>query len=75
VKTLIYQEVQEGTTYSLFGRDYGNLTVYDIELASPHSVESILSVTTDCQTAMLLLELTIRHLVHPYDLVHTNTLA
>ncbi|MCC8069728.1 MAG: hypothetical protein LIO71_08270 [Ruminococcus sp.] len=73
MKSVIYQEVHKDTTYKLLGRDVGNIVIYDIEVEKAsyenHTIETVCTVSTDCQTSMLLLELLIRKDISLNDLV------
>jgi hypothetical protein len=77
MKSIVYQEVVKNATYTLFGRDVGNVTIYDIEVetafSNGHAVETVTSVSSDCQTSMLLLELLIQRKVQPSDLLGYST--
>lgn len=73
MKNVIYQEVHGDTTYKLLGQDVGNIVIYDIEIENMsydnHTIETVCTVSTDCQTSMLLLELVIRGKISPNDLI------
>jgi hypothetical protein len=73
MRSIVYQEVFKDSTYTLFGRDVGNVVIYDIEVetisASGRMVETVSAVSTDCQTSMLLVELLIQKKVQPSDLL------
>lgn len=79
MRSIIYQEVVDNATYTLLGRDVGNVTIYDIEVettfSSGHSVDTVTSVSSDCQTSMLLLELLIQKRVQPSDLLGYSTVT
>lgn len=73
MKNLVYQEVHNQVTYSLLCRIIGNVSIYDIEVEiiseNGRTIETVSSVSTDCQTSMLLLELIIRQEISPNDLI------
>lgn len=73
MRSIVYQEVHEQFTYSLLCRIVGNISIYDIEVEAlsenGRTIETVSSVSTDCQTSMLLLELIIRQEISPNDLI------